>query len=173
MAEEAIKAVLEGKNKILLFRKFSEQDTEAAKLAFQTSHTFSYSRDLESIITKDGRVVRPGELESEVSFEAIQSKRDPLSTMLKEAVIKAEKLELWEVTVDEDLVNDEGKYPAVYVQGYLGEWEDEAGAEDDATVSSTFTVEMEPQFGFATLTEDQQEAVQYAFTDTIAEPNGA
>lgn len=173
MAEEAIKAVLEGKNKILLFRKFSEQDTEAAKLAFQTSHTFSYSRDLESIITKDGRVVRPGELESEVSFEAIQSKRDPLSTMLKEAVIKAEKLELWEVTVDEDLVNDEGKYPAVYVQGYLGEWEDEAGAEDDATVSSTFTVEMEPQFGFATLTEDQEEAVQYAFTDTIPEPEGA
>lgn len=173
MAEEAIRAVLEGKNKILLFRKLSEQDTEAAKLAFQTSHTFSYSRDLETIVTKDGRVVRPGELESEVSFEAIQSKRDPLATMLKEAVINADELELWEVTVDEDLVNEEGQYPAVYCRGFLGEWDDEAGAEDDSTISSTFTVQMEPQFGFATLTEEQQSAVQYAFVDTTAQPAGA
>ena len=164
--DEAIKAVLDGKNKILLFRKLSEQKTEAAKLVFQTSHTFSYSRELNSIVTKDGRIVRPGELESEVSVEAIQSKRDPLASMLKEAVIKGEKLELWEVTVDEDLKDVDGKYPAVYAQGYLGEWEEEAGSEDEATISSTFMVEMEPQFGYATLTEEQEQAVQYAFHDT-------
>lgn len=166
MAEEAIKAVLEGKNKILLFRKLSEQNTEAAKLAFQTTHTFSYSRELERIVTKDGTIVRPGDLESEVSLEALQSKRDPLVTMLKTAVLKAEKLELWEVTVDEDVKNSEGKYPAVYVQGYLGNWDEEASAEDDATFSGTFTVEMEPQFGYATLTAEQEEAAQYAFADT-------
>ena len=165
---DVIKAVLEGKNKILLFRKLSEQNKEAAKLAFQTSHTFSYSRELETIVTKDGRIVRPGELESEVSIEALQSKSDPLAAMLKEAVIKGEKLELWEVTVDEELKDVDGKYPAVYAQGYLGEWEDEAGAEDDATISTTFTVELEPQFGFATLTEEQEEAIQYAFQDTTA-----
>lgn len=173
MANGAIRAVLEGKNKILLFRRLADQDTDAAKLAFQTTHTFSYSRELESVITKDGSIVSPGDLESEVSIEALQSKDDPLATMLKEAVITGEKLELWEVTVDEDVQNEEGKYPAVYVQGYIGEWEEEAGAEDNATMSGTFTVEMEPQFGYATLTEDQQEAVQYAFRDTIAEPTGA
>lgn len=173
MANGAIRAVLEGKNKILLFRRLADQDTDAAKLAFQTTHTFSYSRELESVITKDGSIVSPGDLESEVSIEALQSKDDPLATMLKEAVITGEKLELWEVTVDEDVQNEEGKYPAVYVQGYIGEWEEEAGAEDDATMSGTFTVEMEPQFGYATLTEDQQDAVQYAFRDTIAEPTGA
>lgn len=173
MAEEAIKAVLEGKNKILLFRRLADQNTEAAKLAFQTSHTFSYSRELESIVTKDGTVVRPGTLESEVSIEALQSKRDPLVTMLKTAVIKGEKLELWEVTVDEEVKNEEGKYPAVYVQGYLGEWEEEAGAEDDATFSGTFTVEMEPQFGYATLTAEQEESAQYAFQDTTAVSEGA
>lgn len=173
MANGAIRAVLKGKNKILLFRRLADQDTDAAKLAFQTTHTFSYSRELESVITKDGSIVSPGDLESEVSIEALQSKDDPLATMLKEAVITGEKLELWEVTVDEDVQNEEGKYPAVYVQGYIGEWEEEAGAEDDATMSGTFTVEMEPQFGYATLTEDQQDAVQYAFRDTIAEPTGA
>lgn len=173
MANGAIRAVLEGKNKILLFRRLADQETDAAKLAFQTTHTFSYSRELESVITKDGSIVSPGDLESEVSIEALQSKDDPLATMLKEAVITGEKLELWEVTVDEDVQNEEGKYPAVYVQGYIGEWEEEAGAEDNATMSGTFTVEMEPQFGYATLTEDQQDAVQYAFRDTIAEPTGA
>ena len=88
-------------------------------------------------------------------------------------VIKGEKLELWEVTVDEEVKNEEEKYPAVYVQGYLGEWEEEAGAEDDATFSGTFTVEMEPQFGYATLTAEQEESAQYAFQDTTAVSEGA
>ena len=163
--------MLQGRHKILLFRKLSEQTTEAAKLAFQTEHTFSYSRELESIVTKDGRVVRVGELESEVSISAIAAKDDPINEMLRGAVIRGEKLELWEVTVDPDL-EEGGKFPAVYAQGFLDSWEDSAGAEDDAEVSSNFIVELEPQFGMATLTEAQQEAVQYAFQDTTAIPEG-
>lgn len=159
--------MLQGKNKILLFRKLSEQTKTAAKLVFQTEHTFSYSRSLDRIVTKDGTVVKVGELEAEVSIEAIQSKDDPVSPMLRDAAIKGEKLELWEVTVDEDL-KQENKYPAVYAQGYLDSWENGAGAEDEATISSNFIVELEPQFGMATLTEEQQQAVQYAFQDTTA-----
>ncbi|MGM0940362.1 MAG: phage major tail protein, TP901-1 family [Bacillota bacterium] len=165
MTEEQTQ-MLEGKNKILLFRKLSEQSTEAAKLAFQTEHTFSYSRDLEQITTKDGTVIQVGGLESEVSIEAIQAKKDPLGKMLRQSVIKGEKLELWEVTVDEDLKTSDGKYPAIYAQGYLNEWEDPANAEENATISSTFTVEMEPQFGEATLTAEQEKAAQYVFRDT-------
>lgn len=161
--------MLDGKHKILLFRKLSDQTSEAAKLVFQTEHTFSYSRELESIITKDGRVVRVGELESEVSIDAIQAAGDPTSEMLRDSVIKGEKLELWEVTVDEELKDDDGKFPAVYAQGYLDSWENAASAEEDATISSNFSVELEPQFGFATLTEEQQEAIQYAFQDTVAD----
>lgn len=165
--------MLQGKNKILLFRKLSEQTTEAAKLAFQTEHTFSYSRSLDRIVTKDGTIIKVGELESEVSIEAIQSKDDPVRKMLREAVLKAEKLELWEVTVDEDLKTTEGKYPAVYAQGYLDSWEDTSGAEDESTVSGNFIVELEPQFGEATLTAEQEEAIQYAFKDTTSVPEGA
>lgn len=160
--------MLQGKNKVLLFRRLADQNKEAAKLVFQTEHTFSYSRSLDRIVTKDGTVVKVGELEAEVSIEAIQAKDDPVRDMLKEAVLKGEKLELWEVTVDEELKNEEGKYPAVYCQGYLDSFEDSAGAEDESTVSGNFIVELEPQFGFATLTEEQEEAVQYAFTDTTA-----
>lgn len=157
----------QGKNKILLFRLLEEQNTEAAKLVFQTDHTFSYSRSLDRIVTKDGTIVKVGGLESEVSIEAIQSKKDPTYTMLQNAMKKGKKLELWEVTVDEELKNEEEKYPAVYCQGYLDSWEPGAPVEDEATVSSNFIVELEPQDGFATLTEEQEEAVQYAFRDTV------
>lgn len=165
--------MLQGKNKILLFRKLKDQNKEAAKLAFQTEHTFSYSRSLDRIVTKDGTIIKVGELESEVSIEAIQAKNDPLRNELRDAAIKGEKLELWEVTVDEDLKTEDNKYPAVYAQGYLDSWEDAAGAEDESTVSGNFIVELEPQFGYATLTEEQEEAVQYAFKDTTSVPSGA
>ncbi len=157
----------QGKNKILLFRRLKDQEKEAAKLVFQTEHTFSYNRDLEKIVTKDGSIIKVGELETEVSIEAIQAKKDPVADMLQQSVIKGEKLELWEVNVDEDL-REGDKFPAVYCQGYLDSWEPTASAEDEAEVSSNFNVELEPQFGEATLTDEQQEAVQYAFRDTVA-----
>lgn len=159
----------QGKNKILLFRRLADSATEAAKLVFQTEHTFSYSRSLDRIVTKDGAIIKVGDLEAEVSIDAIQAKGDPVADMLRTAAIKGEKLELWEVTVDEDLKTEDNKYPAVYCQGYLDSWENGAGAEDEATVSSNFIVELEPQFGEATLTAEQEEAVQYAFKDTIAD----
>lgn len=158
--------MLQGKNKILLFRLLEDAENEvAAKLVFQTEHTFSYSRELDRIITKDGAVVKVGELETEVDIAAIQSKQDAVFAMLQDAVIKGKKLELWEVTVDEDLKEGD-KFPAVYCQGYLDSWELPASAEDEAEVSSNFIVELEPQFGMATLTEEQQDVVQYAFRDT-------
>lgn len=171
MADNQIK-MQEGKNKILLFRLLENQSEEAAKLVFQTEHTFSYSRELERIITKDGSLINVGELESEVSIEAIQAMGDPVGDMLRQSVIKGQKLELWEVTVDEELKTPDNKYPAIYAQGYLDSWEDPANAEENATISSNFTVEMEPQFGEATLTDEQQAAVQYAFQDTTAPTNG-
>lgn len=171
MAGDFDYSMLQGRNKVLLFRNLKDVDKAAAKLVFQTDHTFSYSRDLDKIETKDGTVIKRGELETEVAgIEAIQAKKDPTVKMLQEAVIKGDKLEIWEVTVDEDLVsNDEpGKYPAVYAQGYLESWDMPANAEDEATIESDFQIELEPQFGFATLTEEQQAAVQYAFRDTVA-----
>lgn len=162
----------QGRNRILLFRRLADAETEeAAKLVFQTEHTFSYSRDMDSITTKDGKIIKVGELESEVSIEAIQAKDDPVAEMLRDSVINGEMLELWEVSVDEDL-EEEGKYPAVYARGYLNSWETSSGAEDESGISSTFNIEMKPQFGMATLTAEQVEAAQYAFRDTTTEGLG-
>ncbi len=167
---DQIPEMMQGKNRILLFRLLEDAEKNvAAKLSFQTEHTFSYSRSLDRIATKDGTIIKVGELETEVSIEAIQAKKDSVFTMLQEAALKGKKLELWEVSVDEDLKNDEGKYPAVYAQGYLDSWEPSSPTEDEASISSNFIVELEPQFGFATLTAEQENAVQYAFRDTIEE----
>ncbi|NJP37923.1 phage major tail protein, TP901-1 family [Alkalicoccus luteus] len=161
--------MVDGKHKILLFRKYGN-NSEAAKLVFQTEHTFEYNRDIDRIETKDGTVIKVGELETNVDINAVQAKDDPVGDMLRQSVIEGEKLELWEVTVDPKKEED-GKYPAIYTQGYLESWSDPAGI-DEPEITGTFNVEMQPQFGMATLTEAQQEAVQYEFRDTTAEEAG-
>lgn len=168
----ARKGMLQGKNKILLFRNLKETDKVAAKLSFQTGHSFSLSRDGDSIATKDGSIVKLGDLEGEVSsIEAVQAKDDPVAKMLLDSVIDGDKIEIWEVTVDDELKADD-KYPAIYAQGYLTSWETESPVEDEASYSGDFIVELAPQFGMATLTEEQQEAVQYAFRDVTAIAEG-
>lgn len=167
MAEEH--QMLEGRHKILLFRVLNSED-DAKRLVYQTEHTFSFSREMDKIITKDGTIIKRGELETEVTgIEAIQSKNDELVQILQDAIIEGQKLELWEVTVDPDKEED-GTYPAVYAQGYLDSWELPANAEDEATISTNFQVELNPQFGMATLTPEQTEAVQYEFTDITETP---
>ena len=164
--------ILFGKQKVLLFRRFADRakGVDGTKLVFQVDHTFTYNRALDRIQTKDGVIVKVGGLEAEVPIEALQSKDDPTADMLKESVLKGEKLELWEVTIDEDLKDENGRYPAVYAQGYLDSWEIGANVEDESTVSSNFIVEMVPQEGFTALSEDQEEAVQYAFVAAVGTP---
>src|SRR5690625_1325098 len=166
MAEVASE-MLQGKNKILLFRNMKNQSENAAKLVFQTEHTFSYSRELDAITTKDGKVVKVGELGSEVEINAIQAKKDPVAEMLRDAVIDGERVELWEVNIDDELEED-GKCPAVDRQECADSWEPTSASEDEAEISSTFKVDLKPQFGMATMTEEQREAAQYACRDTIA-----
>lgn len=157
----------EGKNKVLLFRLLSKQGDEAAKkLVFQTNHSFSYSRELDRVVTKDGSLVKVGGLEAEVEIEAIAAQGDKVSAMLKDSVKDGEKLELWEVEIDPD--DDVGPYNAVYAQGYLESWEESSDAEDESEVTGTFIVDLVPQEGTTTLDAEQLAAVQYAFTDTEA-----
>lgn len=161
--------MLQGKYKVLLFRNMKDTSVNASKLVFQTEHTFSYNREMDAITTKDGKVIKVGELEAEVEINAILARQDPTAEMLQNAMIEGERLELWEVNIDPELEDEEGKFPAVYCQGYLENWEPVSSSEDEAEISSTFRVDRKPQFGRATMTEEQKEAAQYAFRDTIAD----
>ena len=165
LADKALEGMVQGKDKILLFRVLG--DTAAArKLAFQVEHTFTFSRERDRIMTKEGSVLKDNGLETEVPLEAIQKRGDKLYGELTLAAIKGLKVEMWEVAVDEGLKEEVEGYPAIYAQGYFDSWELPAGVEDEATVSTTFQVEGEPQFGYTPLSAEQEQAVQYAFRTT-------
>lgn len=159
-----MKTAIQGKDKILLFRLLKDEKTaDAAKLALQTEHNWNYSRDTNITQTKDGAVVSAGGLETKLDIDAV-STRDEINKMLKESVIKGEKLEVWEI----DLAGEkqEEKYPALYAQGNLESWELPSNVEDLETFSTSMSIDGVPVEGFATLTAAQEEEIAYAFRDT-------
>lgn len=151
-----------GKNKILMFRKLGDK-TAAAKLALQIEHSWNYERSTDVKKTKDGAVASDGGLEVSLSIEAVSSV-DPVNKMLKDSVINGDKLEVWEI----DLAGQKSgsKYPALYAQGKLSSWEVPANVEDLETISTEMTIDGKPVEGFATLTAEQEAAIQYVFADT-------
>lgn len=153
-----------GKDKILMFRKLGDK-TAAAKLALQTEHKWKYERKNDSTATKDGSVISDKGLEVTLSIEAVSS-RDDLNLMLKQSVVEGYKLEVWEI----DLAGEKqsGKYPALYAQGSLGSWEVPDSVEDLETLSTEMTIEGKPVSGYATLTDEQVQEINYTFTDTAA-----
>jgi TP901-1 family phage major tail protein len=153
-----------GKDKILMFRKLGDK-TAAAKLALQVEHKLKYERSNDVKKTKDGAVTSDGGLEATLELEAVSS-RDELNLMLEKSVLDGFKLEVWEIDLAGKKQGE--KYPAKYMQGSLSSWEVPANVEDLVTVSTEMTIDGKPVDGYATLTEAQQKAVQYAFADTTA-----
>lgn len=153
-----------GKDKILMFRKLGDKKA-AAKLALQTEHSWNYERSNDVKKTKDGAVTSDGGLEVTLSIEAVAN-RDELNKMLKQSVEQGFKLEVWEI----DLAGTKqgAKYPALYAQGSLSSWEVPSNVEDLETISTEMTIDGKPVEGYATLTAEQEAAIQYAFADTTA-----
>lgn len=159
--------IVQGKDKILLFRKLGESSA-ALKLLFQVEHTFEFSRELDTIVTKDGTIVKDSGIESEVPIEAVQAKNDPAYEMLQNSVINGEMIEVWEVTLDEEM-KEGSEYPGIYARGRLDSWSIPANVEDEATISSTLIVEGVPQFGTTPIPAGLEESLsQYGFVKLTA-----
>lgn len=157
----ALKAI-EGKKKILMFRKLSEEKkTEAFKLALQTEHSWSKSANTSSTQTKDGAINVSGGLETTLSISAVAS-YDDVNKFLEEAVDNSDVLEVWDIDLSEV---KEGKYKARYAQGLLNKWETPAGVEDLVTFDTEMNINMLPQDGYTTLTNKQENEIQYAFRE--------
>ena len=167
---EAVKGI----DVIWLYRLLEEAGTTPAwKIAYQTENELTETRDADSTVTKDGPIRVPGGLETEGSGTSILAKNDPYVKKLREALRKGKKVEFWEIDKSsEGEGEDEGKFEAMYYQGYITEYSKTAGAEDLVEVSLSFGMEGEGQDGYATLTDDQAEVVQYAFRDTSVAPDG-
>lgn len=154
-----------GINQILLFRLLSEAGTEAAtRLAFQTEHEVTESKDSESVPTKDGNITVPGQLETEISCTSILAVGDTMVAKLRNAMRENEIVEVWDIDKTTELT---GKYASTYYQGYITEYSKSAGTEDNVEVSFNFVPNGNGVDGQATLTTEQAAVVQYVFKDTI------
>ena len=86
---------------------------------------------------------------------------------MKKALINGELVEIWEI--DKAEKNSENKYKATYYQGYITKYGMTANSEDSVELELEFSINGVGKDGFATLTADQAEVVQYVFKDTTIE----
>ena len=161
----------QGKNIILLYRLLTKAKKEAAwKLAFQTEHSSEKTRDYNTTPTKDGPVGALAEVEYSLSATSIAADGDAHVDEMDDAFDNGDIVEVWEIDKAEKGTGDNSdKYKAKYLRAYLTSFSYEPNSEDALELSLEFGVFGKPQKGFATLTEEQADVVQYAFKDTIKE----
>lgn len=162
MAVETLKGI----DRILLFRVYKATGVVAAsKLAFQTEHEISMSRDVDSTKTKDGTRQVLGDVEIEISATSIVAKEDTVVGELKKAFLDGDIIEIWDI--DRSGEGSSDKYPATYFQGYMTDFSQNPNAEDDVELSMDFAINAQGVEGEATLTAEQNDVLQYAFADTV------
>ena len=162
MAVETLKGI----DRILLFRVYKATGVVAAsKLAFQTEHEISMSRDVDSTKTKDGTRQVLGDVEIEISATSIVAKEDTVVGELKKAFLDGDIIEIWDI--DRSGEGSSDKYPATYFQGYMTDFSQNPNAEDDVELSMDFAINAQGVEGEATLTKEQNDVLQYAFADTV------
>lgn len=161
----------QGKNIILLYRLLTKAKEEAAwKLAFQTEHSSEKTRDYNTTPTKDGPVGALAEAEYTLSATSIVADGDPHIDEMDDAFDNGDIVEVWEIDKAEKGTDDKtGKYKAKYLRAYLTSFSYEPNSEDALELSLEFGVFGKPQKGYATLTDEQAEVVQYVFKDTTKE----
>lgn len=153
-----------GKDRILMFRLFDERAKEGAtKLALQTKHTWKYEAKSDSTETKDGNINSPATAVATLEIEAVTSS-DPVNKMLKKAVLGSAKLEVWDIDLSSK--TEDGKYEATYGQGYMQSWEVPSEVGKLGELKTNMNIDQLPQDGTVTLTLNQEDEVQYAFSDT-------
>lgn len=150
---------------ILLYRLLKNAKTEAAyKLAFQTEHSNEISRNADAQKTKDGNIQNLGAVEYEFSAKSIVAKGDTHIDEIKDALLKGDVIEIWEI--DKAEKDTSGKYKATYYQGYVTKFGTNPNSEDSIELELEFSINGEGKTGFATLTDEQAKVVQYVFKDT-------
>lgn len=159
-----ISAVM-GVELILLFRDLDEAKTQpATKMAFQAEHSVEASRDSDTTATKDGGITSSGEVEEEISITTIMARNDPTGDFIERAFYDNRTIEVWEI--DRGAKNEKGLYKAQYRQGKVTDYTRTGSTEDAAQIEFTFKTNGKRQKGYTTLSEEQEEIVQYVFRDT-------
>lgn len=159
---------ISGRRIIYLYRLLSEAAAQAAtRLAFATENGRTKSKDADSTATKDGSIRTPGTAEVEITSTSVLSKGDTMIDKLEDAMDSDALIEIWEVNLDEPASGGEGnKFKGMYFQGYITELEKSSPSDDFTEISLTFGINGSGKRGNVTVSVEQQEEANYAFTDT-------
>ena len=159
---------ISGRRIIYLYRLLSEAAAQAAtRLAFATENGRTKSKDADSTATKDGSIRTPGTAEVEITSTSVLSKGDTMIDKLEDAMDSDALIEIWEVNLDEPASGGEGnKFKGMYFQGYITELEKSSPSDDFTEISLTFGINGSGKRGDVTVSVEQQEEANYAFTDT-------
>lgn len=161
------KTAVAGKKIVYLFRILKNAATKnAVAMAFTTENERSKSKDSDSVATKDGAIVIPGEVETEISATAILAKGDDLAEQLEDAMDANDIIEIWEANLEESVGENANKFKGRYFQGYLTEFTLSSSAEDHAEYECTFAINGAGVKGDVTVSAEQQEVANYVFADT-------
>lgn len=156
----------QGVKRILLYRVLGEFD-DATKIALQTSHELTSSLDIETEATKDFVVSTDGQIEQEISSSFILATGDDSLDTLKEAHEQKGIVELWDVDITEENKQDD-KYKATYFQAKITDISESADVEGAVEVDIDFTVVGGiGQRGYTSVTDEQEEVIQYVFEEAV------
>lgn len=161
--------VIKGKRIIYLYRIEKDASTDdAMAIAFTTENSRTKSKDSETVITKDGAMRVPGEVENEITTTALfASENDEMIDKIEKAMDNDELMEVWEVNLDKPGTEENvGKYKAKYFQGHATEFELTSSGEEHAEASITFGLNGKGADGYATVTDEQKEIAEYVFKGT-------
>lgn len=160
---------VQGIDRIILFRKLSEATTKTAtKLAYQMEHSIPITNEGTTTDTKDGRVHSTGVPEYDFSITSIMARGDEEVKEIKRSVISGDLYEFWEIDrVEKGTGENAEKFAAEYYQGKFTSFTPTNTTDGAVELSLNVAINGIGQEGFATLTEEQAQVVQYAFQDTI------
>ena len=152
-------AKVKGKDVVTYMRLFSERKTAAASLIpYQTGMSFGVSRNSDSTSTKDGPLSTQGALETDFSVDFVNNTSEIADKAL-DAAVSGERIEAWKV--NRGRRNATGQAEIWYVQGTISEDSGDNDSDSDATRSLTIAVDGEPKHGWAKLSDEQEELIDY------------
>jgi TP901-1 family phage major tail protein len=158
-----------GADRIMMMRPYSLRTLQGAgRLAFQTNHEKSSTREASATITKDGNVNSVSEVVVEFSLTSVLGRNDAVRKELEEAFLASgdgNLVEFWDIDSGEATVGKD-QFQATYYQGYITDWSEAAGAEDSVELSMTVAINGTGVRGIVTLDPTQLEVVQYEFANT-------
>lgn len=156
---------IKGTSILVLIRKLGET-TAALQPMLQTKFERKIKNDIDSEMTKNGAINKPGGAELDMSMELILSKGDNTIKILEDSATKGDKLEIWVPNLQEG--SGGNKFHGTYYQGRVKGLELQADAKDLAKYKITWAIDGVGVEGEITVTPEQQELARYEFVDTVA-----